>query len=105
MKDKHFNILRKIHNKSSLSQRTLAKELGYSLGKVNYCLNELKKKGLIKINNFKKNQKKTNYLYFLTAKGITEKTKLTVKFMKQKMKEYDELQKDLNKKTQNFKIN
>ncbi|MBL6857142.1 MAG: MarR family EPS-associated transcriptional regulator [Pelagibacteraceae bacterium] len=102
MNDNHFNILRKIHNKSYLSQRILAKELGWSLGKVNYCLNELKKKGLIKINNFKKNPKKTNYLYFLTAKGIAEKTKLTIKFMKRKMQEYDELQKDLNNK--NFKI-
>ena len=102
MNDNHFNILRKIHNKSYLSQRILAKELGWSLGKVNYCLNELKKKGLIKINNFKKNPKKTNYLYFLNAKGIAEKTKLTIKFMKRKMQEYDELQKDLNNK--NFKI-
>jgi EPS-associated MarR family transcriptional regulator len=98
MKNEHFDILRKIHNKSSLSQRSLAKDLGYSLGKVNYCLNELKKKGLIKINNFRKSEKKTNYLYILTTKGISEKTKITIMFMKQKMKEYDELQKDLNKK-------
>lgn len=98
MKNEHFDILRKIHNKSSLSQRSLAKDLGYSLGKVNYCLNELKKKGFIKINNFRKSEKKTNYLYILTTKGISEKTKITIMFMKQKMKEYDELQKDLNKK-------
>ena len=98
MKNEHFDILRKIHNKSSLSQRSLAKDLGYSLGKVNYCLNELKKKGLIKINNFRKSEKKTNYLYILTTKRISEKTKITIMFMKQKMKEYDELQKDLNKK-------
>ena len=97
MKNDHFDILRKIHKKSSLSQRSLAKELGYSLGKVNYCLNELRKKGLIKIDNFKKNQKKSNYLYFLTSKGVAEKTKATLSFMKQKMKEYDELKKDLKK--------
>lgn len=97
MRNDHFDILRKIHKKSSLSQRSLAIELGYSLGKVNYCLNELRKKGLIKIDNFKKNQKKSNYLYFLTSKGVAEKTKATLSFMKQKMKEYDELQKDLKK--------
>ena len=97
MRNDHFDILRKIHKKSSLSQRSLAIELGYSLGKVNYCLNELRKKGLIKIDNFKKNQKKSNYLYFLTSKGVAEKTKATLSFMKKKMKEYDELQEDLKK--------
>ncbi len=55
----------------------------------------IKKKGLIKIRNFKKNRNKANYIYLLTPKGISEKTKITLKFMKQKMKEYDELQKEL----------
>jgi len=98
MKNEYFDILRKIHNKSSLSQRRLAKELGYSLGKINYCINALKDKGLIKINNFRANKKKSNYLYILTAKGVTEKTKINLRFMKQKMHEYDDLQKDLKKK-------
>jgi hypothetical protein len=57
----------------------------------------LKFKGLIKIDNFKKNPNKINYIYVLTPKGITEKTKLTVDFMKRKMKEYDELKTDLKK--------
>ncbi len=98
IKIEHFNILRKIFKKSDLSQRQLAKELNLSLGKVNYCLVELKKKGLIKIGNFKRNNNKINYIYLLTPKGIAEKTKITLRFMKQKIKEYDELQKELEKK-------
>ena len=65
----HFNILREIQKKPNSSQRQLAKELGFSLGKLNYCLKALQNKGLIKIQNFKKNPKKINYLYILTPKG------------------------------------
>ena len=75
----------------------MAKELGFSLGKLNYCLNALKSKGLIKIKNFKKNPNKFNYIYILTPKGINEKTKLTINFMKRKMREYDELKNELRK--------
>ena len=94
----YLNLLRKIKNKPESSQRELAEELGFSLGKLNYCLRALKTKGLIKISNFKKNPKKINYIYVLTPKGITEKTKLTVNFMKRKMKEYDELKSELTGK-------
>ena len=90
----HLNILRKI-NSEFKSQRDLAKELGFSLGKLNYCLKALKKKGLIKINSFKKNPSKLNYIYVLTPKGIAAKTKLTINFMKKKMREYDDLKKEL----------
>ena len=91
----HFNILRKIQNNPNSTQRELAKELGFSLGKLNYCLRALQKKGLIKIENFKKNPNKMNYFYILTPQGIAEKTKLTINFMKRKIKEYDELKKEL----------
>ena len=94
----HFNVLRKIKKKPYSSQRKLAEDLGFSLGKLNYCLKALQEKGLIKIENFKKNPKKINYIYVLTPKGITAKTKLTVNFMKRKMKEYDELKSELKKK-------
>ena len=99
MKDNqdHFNILRKIDSKPTASQRKMASELGFSLGKLNYCLNALKNKGLIKINNFKKNPNKINYIYVLTPKGISHKTKLTLNFMKRKMKEYEELKKEIRK--------
>ena len=85
-----LEILRKINKKPKLSQRELAKELGFSLGKLNYCIKELKKKGLVKIENFKKNPNKLNYIYLLTPKGVSEKTKLTINFMKKKAKEYEE---------------
>ena len=91
----HFNILRKIQKKPKSSQRDLAGELGFSLGKLNYCLKALKNKGFVKVENFKKNPNKLNYVYVLTPKGITEKTKLTVNFMKRKLKEYDELKKEI----------
>lgn len=99
LKNEQFNILRKISEDSKVTQRQIARDLGYSLGKVNYCLEALKKKGLIKILNFKKNKSKKNYFYYLTPNGFTQKTKNTLRFMKQKMKEYDELQKEL----ENFK--
>ena len=93
----HFNVLRKIQKKPKSTQRELAEELGFSLGKLNYCLKALQEKGLVKIENFKKNPNKINYFYVLTPKGISEKTKLTINFMKRKMKEYDELKKELKK--------
>jgi EPS-associated MarR family transcriptional regulator len=93
----HLNLLRKLTNDSSLTQRKLAAEMGFSLGKLNYCLKELKKKGFIKINNFTQNQNKVNYIYILTPKGIVEKTKLTLEFVKRKMKEYDDIKKEASK--------
>jgi len=93
----HFEILRKIKTKPESTQRELAEALGFSLGKLNYCLKSLRSKGLIKIENFKKNPNKINYVYVLTPKGIAEKTKLTINFMKRKMKEYEELKKEVGK--------
>ena len=92
----HFEVLRKIQTKPNSTQRELAAELGFSLGKLNYCLKALQKKGLVKIENFKKNPNKINYFYVLTPSGLSEKTKLTINFMKRKMKEYDELKKELD---------
>ena len=94
----HFEVLRKVEKKPGSTQRELAEELGFSLGKLNYCIKALKNKGLLKIRNFKKNPQKINYIYTLTPKGISEKTKLTINFMKRKMREYDELKKELEKK-------
>ena len=72
--------------------------MGFSLGKLNYCLKALKEKGLIKIKNFEKNKNKIRYLHILTPKGVIEKTNLTMNFMKKKMKEYDELKAEMEKK-------
>ena len=97
----HFNVLRKIKSNPEATQRKFATEFDFSLGKLNYCLKALKSKGLIKIQNFKKNPKKIGYFYVLTPKGISEKTKLTLSFMKRKMKEYDELKKEIEKNKKN----
>ena len=92
----HFNILRKINKSGKLTQRQLADKLGFSLGKLNYCIKALKKKGLIKISNFKKSSDKLNkFIYVLTPRGISHRTKLTINFMKLKMKEYDELKREI----------
>ena len=93
----HFNVLRKIKSRPKSTQRELAEELGFSLGKINYCLKSLKHKGLVKIKNFKKNPNKINYFYVLTPKGIGAKTKLTLNFMQRKAKEYEELKKEIEK--------
>ena len=95
-----FEVLRKLNKNTQPSQREMAKQLGFSLGKLNYCLQALKDKGLVKIKNFQKQKEKVKYFqsYILTKKGITERTKLTLNFMKKKMKEYDELKKELEKK-------
>ena len=91
----HFNVLTKINSKPESTQRELAEELGFSLGKLNYCLKALKTKGLIKMKNFEQNPNKINYIYVLTPRGIAAKAKLTLNFMKRKMKEYDELRKEI----------
>ena len=96
-KQDHFDLLRKIKERPAATQRELASELGFSLGKLNYCLKSLKKKGHIKLKNFQNNKNKINYAYILTPRGLAIKTKLTVNFMKRKMKEYDELAKELKK--------
>ena len=94
----HFEVLRKIQKTPRSSQRELAEQLGFSLGKLNYCLKSLQKKGLVKLQNFQKKTNKISYLrYVITSKGISRRTKLTINFMKRKMKEYDEIKKELEK--------
>ena len=94
----HFEVVRIIQKKPASSQRELAESLGFSLGKLNYCLGALREKGLVKIKNFQKQKNKVNYIqYVLTPKGIAERTKLTVNFMKRKMEEYDELKSEFKK--------
>ena len=95
-----FNILRALETKykPANSQRKLAKKLGFSLGKLNYCLKALQEKGLVKIQNFQNNPDKINYIqYVVTPRGVAERTKLTINFMKRKMKEYDELKRELER--------
>ena len=86
-------VLRK--SETIKSQPSLAKELGYSVGKINYILKALIKKGLIKSENFANSKNKKNYRYLLTPEGIEEKIKLTEKFISRKKDEYKELQSEL----------
>jgi EPS-associated MarR family transcriptional regulator len=97
IKEESFELLRHIEKKPKANQRELAQDLGLSLGKLNYLLIALKDKGLVKLKNFSGNPKKIQYLYSLTPKGLAQKTHLTIDFMKRKMKEYDQLKKELEK--------
>ena len=97
-KQNYLDILRSLEKKPNFTQRKLASKLGFSLGKLSYCLKSLQEKGLVKMKNFSKSQSKIKYIYKLTPHGIAEKTKLTINFMNKKMKEYEELKKELEKK-------
>ena len=93
--DLHFKLLKTIESKPSISQRELAKELGVSLGSVNYCLKALIEIGHIKLSNFNSNPNKIGYLYLLTKKGLMEKAVLTVGFLNRKKLEYEALKKEI----------
>tara|TARA_Y100000287_G_C13993137_1_gene243806 strand:+ start:203 stop:517 length:315 start_codon:yes stop_codon:yes gene_type:complete len=95
-KQNYLDILRSIQKKPDITQRKMATNLGFSLGKLSYCLKSLQQKGFVKINNFKRSERKIGYIYKLTPSGISEKTKLTINFMKRKMREYEELKKELD---------
>lgn len=96
-KDIRLDLIRMIELNPQYSQRELSKEMGVSLGKVNYCIKKLADKGLIKITNFKQNPNKVGYAYLLTPKGIEEKTRLTFSFLKRKIKEYEILKEEIKK--------
>ena len=95
--DIQLDLLRRLESNPEYTQRELSKEMGVSLGKVNYCIKKLTEKGLIKITNFKQNPNKVGYAYLLTPRGIEEKTKLTFSFLKRKIKEYEILKDEINK--------
>ena len=92
-----YKLLKSLEQDANLTQRQLSQELGVSLGKVNYCLQSLIQKGFVKINNFKNSNHKTQYSYLLTPKGVAEKTKLTIMFLKVKTEEYEVLKKEVEK--------
>ena len=93
--DTHFWVMRRLSQNPHLNQRALAKELGISLGGVNYCLQALIEKGLLKVSNFTTNPNKLNYTYFLTPKGLAEKANLTIRFLKRKQEEYALLKQEI----------
>ena len=98
-KQNKYQLLKSLEQDANLTQRQLSKELGISLGNVNYCLQSLIQKGFVKINNFKNSKHKIQYSYLLTPTGIDEKTKLTIEFLKTKTIEYEALKKEVEKLT------
>lgn len=105
--DTHFRVLSLLEQNPDMSQRDLAKALGVSLGGLNYSLKALMERGMVKVQNFSKSERKLAYAYVLTPQGLAEKTKLTTRFLKRKMEEYealkaeiDSLQYELNGKLQ-----
>ena len=91
----HYQVFKLIEKTPSITQRELAKELGVSVGKANYCLKALVDKGWVKTNNFKNSNKKLAYFYILTPSGIEQKAKITVNFLKRKISDYEELKQEI----------
>ena len=91
-----YRILEFLKKNPNISQRDLAKELGYSLGKVNYLLEALFSRGLLKMDNFIKSNNKIGYMYILTPKGISQRAKITKKFLNRKIKEHEMIQAEIN---------
>ncbi len=94
-----LNLLKILSQESNITQRGLAKKMGISLGKVNYCLSELAKKDLIKIIRFRDAKKKRLYAYSITRKGMEERARLTVRFLRNKISEYEEIKREINELT------
>jgi len=90
-----YRILKLLEANPQASQREIARELGISLGKVNYCLKALIERGWVKANNFRHNEQKRAYLYLLTPKGIQAKATVTIRFLKRKLDEYESLKREL----------
>jgi len=90
-----LKLLEKIHATNETSQRVLSRDLNISLGKINFLIQELIDKGLVKIKRFKNSHNKASYLYHLTPDGLKQKTLLTYRFLKRKTQEYDRLKTEI----------
>ena len=90
-----YRILKLLEAEPHASQRRIAEDLGISLGRVNFCVQALIEKGLVKANNFRNNANKRAYLYLLTPRGIEEKAVVTARFLKRKLDEYESLKREV----------
>lgn len=90
-----YKIFKLVEANPEISQRELARELGISLGKVNYCLKALIERGQLKMRNFRNSKRKLKYMYLVTPKGIEEKSQLTARFLRTKLQEYESLHKEI----------
>ena len=91
----HLKVLRQLDENPDITQRQLAQQLGVSLGKANYCLKALIDRGFIKARNFKNSDNKRAYLYVLTPRGIEEKSRISVSFLRRKMEEFEALRSEI----------
>ena len=89
--DTHLKLMRLLEQHPNITQRELAEQLGVSLGKANYCIKALMDKGWVKIQNFQDSRRKLAYAYLLTPQGMIEKSAITVRFLQNKMDEYERL--------------
>ncbi len=90
-----LRVMRVLEEDPTATQREIAKKLNVSLGGVNYCIKALVDRGLVKLNNFAKSERKMGYAYILTPEGITEKARITARFLQSKMAEYELLRKEI----------
>ena len=95
--EEELEILRKIEENPNFTQRQIADHLGLSLGKINYLINALLEKGVVKVDNFKRSDNKLGYLYLLTPEGVERKRKLTLLFIQRKSEEFDKLKAELSR--------
>ncbi len=95
--EEELEILRKIEENPNLTQRQIAEHLGLSLGKINYLIKALLGKGMVKVDNFRKSDRKLGYLYLLTPEGVERKRKLTLLFLQRKAEEFDRLKEEMNR--------
>ena len=94
-----YRLLKILSNSPKLTQREMAKRMGISLGKVNYCLSEMGDKGFIKIKHFQMSRNRIKYLYLLTPQGLEERASLALRFLKRKIVEYGEIKKQIRELT------
>lgn len=99
----HYGLLKTLEENPGLSQRDLAKRLGVSLGKINFCLNALIEKGSVKINNFRNSNNKPSYAYLLTPRGMEQKARMTIEFLQYKVQEYERLRTEIEELKQEAK--
>lgn len=93
--DTNFRVMRHLQETPDINQRELAKELGISLGSINYCMQALVEKGWVKMQNFSHSRNKLGYVYLLTPTGIVEKSALTARFLRRKVEEYEVLRNEI----------
>lgn len=102
--ENRYKILKLLELNPDISQRVLAESLGISLGKANYCLKAIIEKGWVKVTNFRRNPDKKAYAYFLTPRGIEEKAKVTLRFLKYKQQEYLNIQNEIEELRQEAEV-